>query len=70
MEQFPLTEILDLGLSGVLLFMLWQLWNRFTALTDRLFVYLEEAKQDRHNLRAQITASNLAQQDRDQNRRP
>lgn len=50
MEPFNLKDVLDLGTSAVLLFLLWQLWAEYRKTNDRLFTYLEEARKDRMKL--------------------
>lgn len=55
-------EILDLGLSGVLMFLLLRREGRFDALIDRVLGYLEQAKRERHSLRNEVQSLKLAQE--------
>jgi len=59
MEGLTLKEVLDLGLTGVLAVGVVALWNRLGKLTDRMFVYLESAREDRHRMQAELTTLRL-----------
>lgn len=47
MENIALKDLLDLGSNGVLAFVVFRLYDRLNAITDRLFEYLEEGRADR-----------------------
>lgn len=51
MEQLNLKDIVDLGMTAILLYINRDLWMRLNALQDKLFMYLEEGRlfRDRHN---------------------
>ena len=53
------TALIDLGLPGVSLVFVIALWNRLNKVTDRMLEMQEEAKAERHQLKAQITALQL-----------
>lgn len=64
MENLSLKEIVDLGATGLQIVGLWLLWNRLNLLTDRMFAYLENARQERHALRNQVQGLSLEQDKR------
>jgi len=47
MEQIALKDLLDLGSNGVLAYVVFRLYDRLNAVTDRLFAYLERASDER-----------------------
>jgi len=46
-DGFALKDLLDLGVSGLLTFFLWQLWQRLNKVTDYLIQDREQAKAER-----------------------
>lgn len=46
-EGITITDILDLGTSGLLVLFLWKLWERLTHVTDRLLELAEQAQAER-----------------------
>lgn len=56
MDNLTLKDILDLGVNGLSIVGLWLLWGRLTVVTDRLFSYLEQAKDERHKMRNELQA--------------
>jgi hypothetical protein len=54
LELLTLKDIADLTLSGFALVGVYVLWKRLNEITDRLFIYLEEARLDRLDLRDQM----------------
>lgn len=54
MENLTLKDVLDLGASGILIVIVWRLWMRLNVITDRMFIYLESAKQDRREMRRKL----------------
>lgn len=59
MENFNLKDVIDLGMTAILLYINRDLWTRLNALQDRLFKYLEEGRQSRHDQSSQINALKL-----------
>lgn len=62
-------EILDLGLSAVLLYLLTSERSERKAMTDRIFGYLEEARRKRHEMANALTSAAL-RADRDAEQKP
>lgn len=54
MENLTVKDIVDLGMSGLSVVGLYLLWGRLNQVTDRLFGYLEIARQERHQLRNEV----------------
>lgn len=54
MAELTLVDVLDLGLSGVLLFLLLRREQRFDGLIDRILRYLEEGRVQRHKLANEV----------------
>jgi len=50
MTPEELKVILDLGAQGIGLFLLIKVWVRLNEVTDRMFLYLERASQERREL--------------------
>lgn len=59
MEALTLVDVIDLGLSGVLLFLLLRREQRFDALIERILGYLEAAREQRHKMASEVTALKL-----------
>lgn len=59
MPELNLKDVIDLGMTGILLYMNRDLWKRLDALTDRLFTYLEEGRKSRHENKNEIAALRL-----------
>lgn len=59
MEALTLVDVIDLGLSGVLLFLLLRVMDRFDKLLERVLSYLEAAKEQRHKMATEMTALKL-----------
>jgi len=59
MENLTVKEVLDLGATAVLAVGVIALWKRLTSITDRMFIYLEAAKRDRHEMRNEMNANRL-----------
>jgi len=45
-----LKVVLDFGAQGIGLFLLIKVWLRLNEVTDRMFIYLERAQQERQQL--------------------
>lgn len=59
MENLNLKDVVDLGMTAILLYINRDLWTRLNALQDRIFTYLEEGRKSRHDQSSQITALKL-----------
>lgn len=56
MEQLDLKDIIDLGMTGILLFINRDLWSRLNELQDRLFRYLDDGRRSRKDQSEKIEA--------------
>jgi len=52
MTPEELKVILDFGAQGIGLFLLIKVWMRLNEVTDRMFIYLEQAAKERRELLA------------------
>lgn len=59
MENLNLKDVVDLGMTAILLYINRDLWTRLNALQDRIFTYLEEGRKSRHDQSSQIAALKL-----------
>ena len=59
MPELNLKDIVDLGMTAILLYVNRELWRRMDAITDRMFTYLEEGRQSRHENKSELTALKL-----------
>lgn len=59
MENLNLKDVIDLGMTAILLYINRDLWTRLNALQDRIFTYLEEGRKSRHDQSSQIAALKL-----------
>lgn len=59
MEAITLVDVIDLGLSGVLLFLLLRSEGRLDRLLERILGYLEAAREQRHKMQSEVTALRL-----------
>lgn len=53
MNPETLKALIDLGGQAVLLFLLWQVWQRLNIVTDRLTILLQQMAEDRYEARQQ-----------------
>ena len=63
MPELNVKDLVDLGMTAILLYINRDLWKRMEMLTDRLFTYLEEGRTARHEAKNQIAALRLKVED-------
>jgi hypothetical protein len=70
MEGWTIKDILDIGLSAVLLFLLINERTDRKAMTERIFGYLEAAREQRHKMAQDLTTARLRAERSDKDNPP